>query len=152
MDAVLSHIGYPALFVVSFLAATLIPLGSEWLLAAMLTKDFNPMLTVAVATTGNYLGACTTYYIGRCGSSFFIQKLLRIDDHAEQRAKGFYDRYGVWSLLFSWLPIVGDPMCLVGGVLRISFLQFSLLVFIGKCARYITIAWIVLQSIKIVNT
>ena len=139
----LNH-GYPALFLLSFLASTLIPLGSEWLLVTMLLNHHDPAGSVAVASLGNYLGGCTTYAIGIYSGPFLIRKVLRIDEQAEQRARRLYGRYGSWSLLFSWLPLLGDPLCLVGGLVRVDFIRFSLLVFTGKLARYAFVAWVTL--------
>lgn len=144
MTHFLSHYGYGALFSLSFLASTVVPIGSEWLLVAMVLKGFDPVLSVATATTGNTLGACTTYGIGVYGSKLVIHKLFRIDDISYRRAENFYAKYGRWSLLFSWLPLVGDPLCLAGGLLRIHFLVFLPLVFAGKLFRYGFLAVIVL--------
>ncbi len=149
MEQFLTSHSYPALFALSFLAATLLPLGSEWLLVALLLNRRDPVALVAVATAGNYLGACTTWLIGMYGGSWLIRTLLRIDEQAENRAKELYTRYGAWSLLFSWLPVVGDPLCLVGGVLRVGFGRFSLLVGTGKLARYAAVAWLTLGGMHI---
>lgn len=132
--------GLPALFLLSFLASTVIPLGSEWLVVALILQSFQPEYVVAVAAMGNYLGACTTYFVGLWGAVFLIKKVMRIDEASLAKAQEFYRRYGSWSLLFSWLPVIGDPLCLVGGALRINFILFSLLVFAGKLARYAVIA------------
>ncbi len=134
-----------ALFILSFLAATVIPIGSEWLLAVMILSGFSPAQTVFTATLGNYSGACTTYLIGTCGSDFFIRKLLRIGDSNLIKAKRIYQKYGSWSLLLSWLPIVGDPLCLLAGIFRIGFTRFSLLVFSGKFLRYTTLALLTVE-------
>jgi len=128
------------LFVLSFLAATLLPVGSEWLLIVMVLQGFNLQDVVVSATLGNFLGACTTYLIGIWGSTFFIQHILRIDDGQLVRTKKFYQKYGSWSLLLSWLPVIGDPLCLVAGVFRIRFIRFSGLVFVGKFFRYAILA------------
>lgn len=144
-DFLAAH-GYPALFLLSFLASTLVPLGSEWLLVAMLLKKHDPVASVAVASVGNYLGACTTYWIGRGGGAFVTRRILRIDGAAQERAERFYGRYGSWSLLFSWLPVIGDPLCLVGGALKVRFARFSILVFAGKLARYATVAWLIVRG------
>ena len=149
MEQFLVSHGYPALFAVSFLASTLIPMGSEWLLAAMLLNRSDPLMTVAVATLGNTLGACTTWVIGVYGSPLLIRRVLRIDAAAEASAVRFYRRYGVWSLLLSWLPVIGDPLCLVGGLLRVGFGRFSLLVFAGKLARYATLTWLTLGGMQV---
>jgi len=128
--------GYPVLFIISFLAATILPLGSEWLLSAMLLQGFAPLPTVIIATAGNYLGGCTTYLIGIYGGPFFLDRVLRIESSSRQKAERVFRKYGCWSLLFTWLPVVGDPLCLVGGLLRISFIRFSILVILGKFGRY----------------
>ena len=128
--------GYFTLFMLSFLASTLVPIGSEWFLMAIVTKGYDPVLSLMVATVGNTLGACTTYVIGLCGGPFFIGKILRMSDKSIQRAERFYAQYGLWSLLFSWVPLVGDPLCLVGGILRVRLVPFSVLVLVGKLARY----------------
>jgi membrane protein YqaA with SNARE-associated domain len=146
MHELLVNHGYPALFLLSFLAATLIPLGSEWLLVTMLLQQKDPVTSVAVASMGNYLGACTTYGIGIFGGPFLIRRVLRIDAAAQEKAQQYYSRYGSWSLLLSWLPLIGDPLCMVGGLLKIHFLRFSLLVMGGKVARYAVVAWLTLKG------
>jgi len=139
MEEILIEHGYLALFVLSFLASTIIPLGSEWLLAALIVRGYDPAVAIGMATIGNTLGACTTYLIGLYGGDFLIKKALRIDDNSRRRAKRIYSRYGSWSLLFSWLPVIGDPLCLIGGVLKVRFALFTILVFAGKLARYVAV-------------
>ncbi len=140
--------GLPALFVLSFLAATVLPLGSEWLLVLLIIGGHHVPTAVTIATLGNYLGACTTYLIGIWGSDFFISKVLRLDENASARATGLFRRYGVWSLLLSWLPVVGDPLCLLAGTFRTSFPLFSLFVLLGKAGRYATIAILTVQGLS----
>jgi membrane protein YqaA with SNARE-associated domain len=142
----LNQPGYVTLFMVSFLASTLLPLGSEWLLVMMLVRGYGSLPTVLVATAGNYLGAVTTYLIGMYGGIWLIEKVLRVSPAQQERARNHYCRYGVFSLLFSWLPVVGDPLCMVGGVLRINFWLFSLLVASGKLVRYAVTALITLHA------
>lgn len=132
MDFLTTNESYLSLFIISFLAATVIPLGSEWLLASMVIAGSSLPFTIAIASSGNYLGATTTYLIGIFGGAYLIRKVLRIDPEKEEKAKGLYEKYGSWSLLFSWLPVVGDPLCLIGGMMKIGFLRFSLLVLTGK--------------------
>jgi len=143
----LSH-GYAALFGLSFLASTIVPVASEWLLVAMLLNHGDPFAAVAVATIGNTLGAVTTWAIGTFGGPFLIRRVLRIDAAAEAAAARFYGRYGVWSLLLSWLPVIGDPLCLAGGVLGVGLGRFTLLVFTGKLLRYAAVAWLTLAGIQ----
>jgi membrane protein YqaA with SNARE-associated domain len=144
-DFLTTH-GLPALFLLSFLASTLIPLGSEWLLVALLLKGFDPAALVATASVGNFLGACTSYWIGILGSRLIEEKLLRMDSAGRERAERFFARFGSWSLLFSWLPVVGDPLCLVAGALRVGFARFALLVMAGKVARYAAVAWATVEG------
>jgi membrane protein YqaA with SNARE-associated domain len=138
----LVHYGLFSLFLLSFLASTLLPLGSEWMVATMLLAGEKAWAVVAVATAGNYLGALTTYWIGLYGGDFLKRRVLRMDDASTKKAERFYRRFGSVSLLFSFLPVIGDPLCLVGGVLRISFIRFTLLVASGKLARYAAVAWL----------
>lgn len=136
----------PALFLLSFLASTVLPIGSEWLLIVMIVQGFPRDQLVLTASLGNFLGACTTYLIGIWGSDFIIRTILRIDDRQLSRAGKMYEKYGAWSLFFSWLPVVGDPLCLLAGIFRVGFARFSLLVFVGKFLRYATLAFFVAQS------
>ena len=140
MEPFLIDHGLPALFVLSFLAATLLPLGSEWLLLTLVLKGQSVTPLVLVATIGNVLGAIVTYSIGRWGAEFLQKKVLRLDDRQAERATQLYTRYGPVSLLFAWLPIVGDPLCLAAGLLNLSPLRFLLPVTIGKLGRYLFIA------------
>jgi len=117
----LNQPGYLSLFFMSLLASTLLPLGSEWLLVMMLAGGYDPLPAVAVATAGNYLGAVATYLIGIWGGGWLIEKVLRVSPPQQERAREHYHRFGVYSLLFSWLPVVGDPLCLAGGMLRVNF-------------------------------
>jgi membrane protein YqaA with SNARE-associated domain len=146
MDDFLINNGCFSLFILSFLASTLLPLGSEWLLVVMVLRGHDAFLLVGVATAGNYLGACTTYLIGIWGSSFLIQRVLRINDTARIKAEHLYEKYGSWTLLFSWFPVIGDPICLAGGVLGVGFFRFSLLVFLGKVTRYIIVAMLAMKG------
>jgi len=146
MHELLASHGYPTLFLLSFLASTLLPLGSEWLLATMLLNGFEPSLAVSVATLGNTLGALTTYGIGLWGGPFLIGRVLRIGDAAQRRAEVSFRRYGTWALLFSWVPIVGDPLCLAGGALRVGLVRFLLLVSAGKFARYLCVAMMTIEG------
>lgn len=146
METFIIDYGYISLFLLSFLASTVVPAGSEWLLVALLLKGYSPVNTVILATIGNTLGAYTTYAIGMYGSPFLMNKVLKIDPAAMQRAALRYVRYGSWSLLFSWVPIIGDPLCLVGGVLKTPLGLFLPLVAAGKLIRYAAVTVITLWA------
>lgn len=146
LDALSGTPSLPALFLLSFLASTILPIGSEWLLVVMIMQGFSLHHVVLTASLGNFLGACTTYLIGIWGSDYFIRTVLRIDDNQLTKARKIYGKYGAWSLLLSWLPVVGDPLCLMAGIFRIGFGRFSLLVFVGKFSRYATLAFLILHG------
>ena len=140
----LSVYGYPGLFLASFLAATILPLSSEVVLSVLLLNNLDPGLLVAVATLGNVLGAVTNYFIGYWGSSLFVRKVLRVSEQEFVRAEQRFQKYGIFSLLFAWVPLIGDPLTVVAGVLRINLLWFLLLVTAGKLVRYIVVSYAVL--------
>lgn len=151
MEELFSSYSYPTLFFISFLAATVLPLGSEWFLTVMIVGGDSPILLVLVATIGNYLGACTTYLIGIYGGPFLFERVLRIDQEARDKAVDRYRHYGSWSLLFSWLPIVGDPLCFAAGVFRTGFSRFSLLVLLAKLGRYTSVAVLTMLGLRIIS-
>jgi membrane protein YqaA with SNARE-associated domain len=140
--------GYLYLFLLSFSAATLIPLGSEWLLVALLMESLNPALLLFSATVGNFLGACTTYLIAIYCAPVIANKVLRMSDKSLVRSSSLYRTYGSWSLLLSWVPVIGDPLCFIGGIFKVPFSRFFVLVITGKFARYafITAATLSLHS------
>jgi membrane protein YqaA with SNARE-associated domain len=128
------------LFFLAFAAATILPVGSEWLLILLVADGYSLPLSVVTATIGNFLGSCTTYLLGIWGSGFIITKVFRISVKDLDRATNLYRKWGVWSLFLSWLPVVGDPLCLAAGVFRTRFALFSLIVFTAKAARYVFVA------------
>ncbi|MBM9529648.1 DedA family protein [Desulfoprunum benzoelyticum] len=140
--------GLVSLFGLSLLASTLVPLGSEWLLILLIVEGYPAPTTVAVATLGNSLGAVTTYLIGIFGSDVLTRRVLRLSAHDLHRAGTMYRRFGVWSLLLSWVPIVGDPLCLVAGALRTPLPLFLVLVPLGKVCRYSALAFLTLQGLR----
>lgn len=125
---------YISLFFSALIAATLLPMGSEILLVTLLNQGHNALLLWGVATLGNTLGSVINYALGYWANTYVTQKYA--DDRHWQKAQNFYNRYGIWSLLFAWLPIIGDPITLIAGLARTHFTSFLLLVFIGKSARY----------------
>ncbi|MBM9514516.1 YqaA family protein [Desulfogranum marinum] len=138
--------GYLFLFLLSFLAATVVPVGSEWLLVALLYSSLDPAGLLASATIGNVLGACTTYAVGVYGGPFLVEKVLRINSQTREKAAIQYRKYGTWSLLLSWVPIIGDPLCLAGGIFKTPLAWFVSLVLAGKLGRYAFIEYITLQA------
>lgn len=132
--------GYLTLFGWSFLAATVLPLGSEPALIALVAQGHSMTGIVMTATIGNYLGACTTYWIGRRAARTLRRKTLH---PREIRATQIIARHGAPALLLSWVPIIGDVLVAAAGAAQLGFWQFSMWTFIGKLARYAALAWAV---------
>lgn len=129
------------LFGSAFLAATLVPGSSEALLAALLAKGgIAPWLLILVATLGNVLGSAVNWLCGRYLAQFRDRRWFPVSARRYEQAADWYARYGLWSLLFAWLPLVGDPLTVVAGALKVGFGRFLLLVAIGKTARYLLVA------------
>jgi len=130
-----------ALFLNAFIAATILPAASEILLWAIVAD--NPAMlwpAIAVASVGNTLGAVVNWILGRFLSGYSEKKWYPLTPDQQRRASAWFQRVGLWSLLFAWLPVVGDPLTVVAGVLRVRFLIFFLLVAIGKTGRYVIVA------------
>ena len=125
----------------AFLAATILPIGSEVVLVGLLLNGFNPVLVVTVATIGNVMGSIVNYVIGYFGSVFIIERVLKIKPQTFERSRERFERWGKFSLLLAWVPIIGDPLTVIAGVLRINLWLFISLVTIGKLGRYIVVTY-----------
>lgn len=134
------------LFANALAAATILPVQSEALLVGLLLKsDFAPWLLIAVASLGNVLGSCINWGFGRSLERFRDKKWFPASDKALARAQERYARGGKWWLLLSWVPVIGDPLTIMAGVLRERLLTFVLFVAIAKTARYLVVAAIALN-------
>jgi membrane protein YqaA with SNARE-associated domain len=129
------------LFGSALLSSTLFPGGSEALLLYRLHQGADPLETVATATAGNVLGSLITYAMGRFGRRAVQHRSANTEQHVA-RAERWFVRFGRPALLLAWLPVVGDPLCLVAGVLRVGVASFLVLVTLGKLARYAALAWV----------
>ena len=143
-----SAAAYLSLFLAAFLAATIIPAQSEAGLSALiLTSEKNVILLIAVAAIGNVLGSVVNWYLGRWINRFSGWRLFPIKPARLTRATLWYQRYGRWSLLLSWVPFIGDPITIAAGVMREPLLSFLLIVSFAKTTRYILVAVIALKLI-----
>lgn len=132
---------YGGLFAAAFVAATILPMQSEAALAALLLSDsFSPAALIAVASVGNVLGSIVNWVIGRGIDRFQDRPWFPASPAKLDRAARWYHRYGRWSLLLSWAPIVGDPLTVVAGALREPLWSFVLIVALAKIARYLAVA------------
>ncbi|WP_236614330.1 YqaA family protein [Stutzerimonas azotifigens] len=133
------------LFASAFLAATLLPAQSEAVLAALLLGERHAVwLLLLVATVGNTLGAWVNWAIGRGIERYRGRRWFPVSERNLERAQRLYGRFGRWSLLFSWAPLVGDALTLVAGVMREPWWRFLLLVALAKGGRYLVLAGLVL--------
>ena len=136
---------YAGLFAISLIAATILPAQSEaGLVALILSEQYSTLLLVAVASVGNILGSLVNWLLGIGIERFRDRRWFPVGEVALNRAQRWYRRYGKWSLLASWLPIVGDPITVVAGVMREPLPVFLLFVTIAKTARYAVLAVITL--------
>ncbi len=136
-----SLIAYLGLFLAAFGAATVLPFQSEPVLIGLLASGkFSTTWLVVVASVGNVLGAALNAVLGRLIDRFHDRSWFPVKASELDRAVGWYRRYGRWSLLLSWMPIFGDALTVIAGVLREPWWSFLLLVGIGKTARYIVLA------------
>jgi len=132
-----------ALFASALISSTLLPGGSEALLALQLNSGLHPAwLLILAATTGNVLGSMLTFGMGYWIACRY--PLKGMDKPGQQRALRWLRRFGPGSLLLAWLPLIGDPLCLVAGWLRFPLLLSLLLITIGKTVRYLLIGGIVI--------
>jgi membrane protein YqaA with SNARE-associated domain len=129
---------YAGLFTVAFIAATILPMQSEAALAGLLlSHSFSSAVLIAVASTGNVLGSVVNWLLGRGIDRF--RKWFPASQAQLDRAASWYHRYGKWTLLLSWVPIIGDPLTVIAGVLREPLLSFVILLAIAKTARYLVV-------------
>jgi len=141
LSSFIDNYGYLNLFVLSFLASTILPLGSEALVVALIYQGSSPFTVIMVATVGNYLGSCTTYYLGLKGRPA-LEKYLSTSPEKLEKSEKLFKKYGIYTLLFTWVPGVGDAITMVAGLTQLPFRSFSILVFLGKFGRYFAIAYL----------
>jgi len=128
------------LFASSFIAATIFPAGSEIVLATLnIAGDHDKLLLLTIATAGNVLGALVNWFIGYYLIKFKDRKWFPLKKKQLKKYSNIYQKWGIWSLLFAWMPIIGDPLTVIAGIFRTNIWLFLLLVTIGKASRYLFI-------------
>lgn len=139
---------YIGLFIAAFGAASLLPMQSEAVLVSMLwSGQYSVALLLLVATAGNVLGSVLNWLLGRSVERFRHKRWFPVTEAKLEKAQRFYRRYGRWSLLLSWVPVIGDPLTLIAGVMREPLWRFLLIVTLAKGVRYallsaLTLGWI----------
>ena len=137
-------IGYISLFTISFLAATILPLSSELMLASMLSiENYNRTLLIVFSSLGNILGSVFNWVLGFYFIKLQNKKWFPFKEKQILKSSIWFEKYGKWSLLFAWVPIIGDPLTFVAGIMKTKFFIFLILVGIGKILRYLFISLLV---------
>jgi membrane protein YqaA with SNARE-associated domain len=139
----LIDLGYPGLFIASFLAATIVPFSSEAVLAAMLLGPFHPFWCLFWASLGNWGGGMSSFALGWLGRTRTIEKWLRLTPEKISKFNPYVKRWGIWLALFCWLPLVGDIFAVALGFARTPAVASALFMLIGKAARYVAVYYLV---------
>ena len=135
----LEFAGLGGLFLSAFIAATLFPASSEAVLGGLVASGvYDPWLLIVTASVGNILGASVNWALGRWAAE---TRLVQTNRHLV-RASSWFHRYGPWSLLLSWLPVIGDPLTLAAGIARLQWPLFLLPVALGKVGRYVAVFYL----------
>lgn len=138
------------LFLAAAGSATILPGTSEAVLAALLYQASIPISVLwLVASIGNTAGCIINWWAGSALEHFRDKKWFPVSPQQLEKASAWFERYGRWSLLLAWLPVLGDALTVVAGLLRMHLLPFLLLVFIGKAIRYAGFIWLTLQALKV---
>lgn len=139
MDDLAAHL---TILGVSFLAATIIPGSSEVVLVTMVLERPGELVSLFLtATVGNTAGSAVNWVIGRWFQRFAGRRWFPASQTQLDRAARWFNRYGIWSLLLAWLPIVGDALTVIAGALKVNIWAFVALVGVGKAARYVVVLW-----------
>jgi membrane protein YqaA with SNARE-associated domain len=134
---------YISLFLISFLAATILPFSSEVTLATLIaSSNYNNLSLLIFASLGNILGSVVNWVLGFYSRNLATKRWFPFKDKQIKKSSSWFNRFGKWSLLFTWIPIIGDPLTLAAGLLRVKFIEFLILVTIGKVSRYIVIFYL----------
>ena len=137
----MERMAYLGLFAAAFVAATLLPAQSELLLGGMIASgDYSVPLLILAATAGNILGSTANWVLGRYFYHLRERRWFPIKKARLEKAERWYHKYGRWSLLLSWAPIIGDPLTLLAGILREPISSFLVIVAIAKLGRYLAVA------------
>ena len=135
---------YLSLFAISFLAATILPFSSELTLTGLIaTSNYDNLLLLIVASFGNVLGSVVNWALGFYSRNLTTKKWFPFKDKQIENSSKWFNKLGKWSLLFAWVPVIGDPLTLAAGLFRVKFIEFVILVTIGKFSRYFLIYYLI---------
>ncbi len=140
MDTVLQFLtdyGLLGMFISALLAGTVLPFSSEVVMVALAAAGVSPTALLITATLGNTIGGVINYWIGTLGKEEWLMRYLRTSPERMQKGIGYAQRYGYWSGLLAWVPILGSVISVALGYLRVNFVACLITFVIGKVARYI---------------
>lgn len=141
--------GYLGLFIASFLGATVIPFSSELVFSLLIIKGYDFNLSLLVATTGNWLGGLSSYFLGRLGKWSTLEKYFKLKKEKIVKFKTNIDKWGSLLAFFCWLPIIGDPIAVGLGFFRTNYILVAIWMFVGKFIRYILWALVTYWGVSI---
>ena len=141
--------GYLGLFIASFLGATVIPFSSELVFSLLIINGYDINLSLLIATTGNWLGGLSSYFLGRLGKWSTLEKYFRVKKEKIVKFKTIIDKWGSLLAFFCWLPIIGDPIAVSLGFFRTNYILVAIWMFIGKVIRYIVWALVTYWGVSI---
>jgi len=133
--------GYIGLFIASFLAATILPFGSEFVFVTLIAMGLDPWACTIVASVGNWLGGMTNYYLGKLGKTHWIEKYLKVKKEKIEKVQHWLEGKGASMAFFSFLPVVGDVIAIALGYMRANIYIVNVTMFAGKFARYVLIMY-----------
>lgn len=134
---------YTSLFLSAFLAATLVPAYSEVVFAGLVAAGYDPLALWLWASAGNTLGSAVNWGLGRYLLHFQDRRWFPFKPGSLGTAQRWFQKFGVWSLLLAWLPIGGDALTFVAGIMRVRFSIFIILTGIGKATRYAILLFLI---------
>ncbi|NDV70440.1 YqaA family protein [Dysgonomonas sp. 25] len=133
--------GYIGLFLASFLAATILPFGSEFVFVTLIALGLDPWICTIVASVGNWLGGMTNYYLGKLGKTQWIEKYLKVKKEKIEKIQNWLQGKGAGMAFFSFLPAVGDIIAIALGYIRANVYIVNITMFLGKFARYVLLMY-----------
>jgi len=128
----------------AFISATIFPMGSEALFIYYINQNLNIYILLFLATFGNSLGSVVNYWFGYNGEDYLEKKKI-LKSSQLNKYRDLFNKYGSFSLLLSWMPIIGDPITIVAGLLKYNIYKFILLVTFAKFFRYLFVAYLVVH-------
>lgn len=133
--------GYIGLFLASFLAATILPFGSEFVFVTLIAMGLDPWICTIVASVGNWMGGMTNYYLGKLGKTQWIEKYLKVKKEKIEKIQNWLQGKGAGMAFFSFLPAVGDIIAIALGYMRANVYIVNITMFLGKFARYVLLMY-----------